>query len=142
MFDPYHRAVAALLENRRVQRTLLLSIHGFTPALDGQERPWHVDVASGVVRRLAEPLIAAIGGHRDLRVGDNQPYDVDPAFDHTLPTHGEGRDLPHAMIEIREDQLGSAVGIDAWVARLVDSFAASVRSLTIGKTLERLGHRS
>lgn len=126
LFDPYHRAVAALLEKRRAQRTLLLSIHSFTPTLDGQERPWHVGIASGTDRRLAVPLIAALGRHGDLRVGDDQPYDIDPAFDYTLPTHGEGRGLPHAMIEIRQDQLGSAVAIDIWVARLFDSIAASI----------------
>jgi len=126
LFDPYHRAVAALLDQRRTHRTLLLSIHSFTPTLDGQERPWHLGVASGIDRRIVEPLIAALRRHRELRVGDNQPYDIDPAFDYTLTTHGEGRDLPHAMIEIRQDQLGSAAGIDAWVTRLADSIDSCI----------------
>ena len=126
LFQPYHRAIAAVLEERGARRTMLLSIHSFTPALDGQKRPWHVGVASGADRRLVEPLIGALRRHRNLCVGDNQPYDVDHAVDYTLPAHGEGRDLPHAMIEIRQDQIGSAAGIDAWVARLAESIAASL----------------
>jgi predicted N-formylglutamate amidohydrolase len=124
LFEPYHLAVAALLEQRG-PRTRLLSIHSFTPALDGQQRPWHVGVASGTDRRLVEPLLRALRRHRGLCVGDNEPYDVDHAFDYTLPTHGEGRGLPHAMIEIRQDQLGSAAASAAWIARLADSIESS-----------------
>jgi predicted N-formylglutamate amidohydrolase len=126
LFAPYHRAVAALLDERREHQTMLLSIHSFAPELDGQERPWHVGIASAADRRLAEPLIAALKRERGLCVGDNQPYDVDHAIDYTLPTHGQGRDLPHAMIEIRQDQLGRAAGIDTWIARLAESIVASV----------------
>jgi len=51
---------------------------------------------------------------------------VDHRYDYTLPTHGEGRGIRHAMIEIRQDQLASAAGIDAWVARL----ASAIRVVT------------
>ncbi len=126
LFDPYHRAVAALLEARRQRQTALLSIHSFAPRLDGQERPWQVGIASAADRRLVQPLIAALRREQDLCVGDNQPYDVDHAIDYTLPAHAEARHLPHAMIEIRQDQLGRAAGIDAWVTRLADAIVASV----------------
>jgi predicted N-formylglutamate amidohydrolase len=126
LFDPYHRAVAALLDARASKPTVLLSIHSFTPMLGDQARPWHVGIACGADRRLADPLVRALRRHGDLSVGDNEPYDVDHRYDFTLPMHGEGRGIRHAMIEIRQDQLDSAAGIEAWVARLARAIRAVI----------------
>jgi len=126
LFKPYHRAVAALLDARASKPMLLLSIHSFTPVLGDEARPWHAGIACGADRRLADPLIRVLRRHVHLCIGDNKPYDVDHRYDYTLPIHGEGRCIRHAMIEIRQDQLGSAAGIDAWVARL----ASAIRAVT------------
>jgi predicted N-formylglutamate amidohydrolase len=126
LFDPYHRAVAALLDARASKPMLLLSIHSFTPVLGDEARPWHAGIACGADRRLADPLIRALRRQVHLCIGDNEPYDVDHRYDYTLPIHGEGRGIRHAMIEIRQDQLDSPAGIDAWVARL----ASAIRAVT------------
>jgi predicted N-formylglutamate amidohydrolase len=125
LFDPYHRAVAALLDARASKPMLLLSIHSFTPVLGDDARPWHAGIACGADRRLADPLIRALRRHADLCIGDNKPYDVDHLHDYTLPIHGERRGIRHAMIEIRQDQLDSAAGIDAWVAKLASAIRAA-----------------
>jgi predicted N-formylglutamate amidohydrolase len=125
LFDPYHRAVASLLGARLACPTMLFSIHSFTPVLGRKARPWHAGVACGTDRRLADSMIQALGRHGDhLYIGDNQPYGIDHIHDYTLPTHGEGRGIPHVMIEIRQDQLGSVASIDAWVERLADAVAS------------------
>jgi predicted N-formylglutamate amidohydrolase len=126
LFDPYHRAVAALLDARASKPIMLLSIHSFTPVLGDEARPWHAGVACGADRRLADPLIRALRCDDQLCIGDNEPYDVDHRYDYTLPIHAETRGIRHAMIEIRQDQLESATGIDAWVARL----ASTIRAVT------------
>jgi len=139
LFDPYHRAVAHLLEARAARPTLLVSIHSFTAELGGETRPWHAGVACGSDRRLAEPLIRALERHGDLCIGDNEPYEVDHRHDYTLPTHGEGRGIPHAMIEIRQDQLDSVAGSDAWVERLADAFAyLATERIGLAAGLQRL----
>jgi len=94
--------------------------------LGDEARPWHAGIACGADRRLADPLIRALRRHDDLCIGDNKPYDVDHRYDYTLPIHGEGRGIRHAMTEIRQDQLASTAGIDAWVARL----ASAIRAVT------------
>ncbi len=122
LFQPYHLAIAELLAARakRSQPTLLLSLHSFTPQLEGRQRPWQVGVAHGRDRRLADRLRPLLAHDGDLLVGDNQPYAVEDEFDYTLPIHGEGNGIPHVLLEIRQDCLTSAGAISVWVERLVD----------------------
>ncbi len=121
LFDPYHQAVDRLLAGRAGRPTLLLSIHSFTPVLDAAPRPWHAGVAYGRDRRLADLLLPALRRPGDLCIGDNQPYGVDDAHDYTLPTHGEGRGIPHVMIEMRQDGLRTAADITGWAERLASA---------------------
>jgi len=125
LFAPYHQAISDLLEGRAGQPTLLISIHSFTPVLGDERRPWPISVAYGRDRRLADFLRPALERRGDLLVGDNQPYGVDDEHDYTLPTHGEGRGIPHAMIEIRQDGLGTPANIAGWVERLADAYRYS-----------------
>ncbi len=123
LFQPYHRAIARWLDVHPEPSPRLLSIHSFTPQLGDQRRPWQVGIAHGRDRRLAERLLDALAGHDDLLVGDNQPYGVEDAHDFTLPTHGEGRGIPHVMIEIRQDGLRTPEQIAAWVERLAQALS-------------------
>jgi predicted N-formylglutamate amidohydrolase len=122
LFAPYHQAISDLLAGRARQPTLLISIHSFTPVLGDERRPWPVSVAHGRDRRLADLLRPALELRGDLLVGNNQPYGIDDEHDYTLPTHGEGRGIPHAMIELRQDGLFTVVEIADWVGRLADAY--------------------
>jgi predicted N-formylglutamate amidohydrolase len=122
LFAPYHQAISDLLAGRARQPTLLMSIHSFTPVLGDERRPWPVSVAHGRDRRLADLLRPALELRGDLLVGNNQPYGIDDEHDYTLPTHGEGRGIPHAMIELRQDGLFTVVEIADWVGRLADAY--------------------
>lgn len=123
-FAPYHREIARVLDARRGRATLLYSIHSFTPQLDGEERPWHLGVACGRDPRLARAMHRALAATAGLCVGYNQPYDVDDVHDYTLPTHGEGRGIPHVMIELRQDGLVRTADIAAWVDRLAQAMGS------------------
>ena len=122
LFAPYHQAISDLLERRAGQPTLLISIHSFTPVLGDERRPWPISVAYGRDRRLADLLRPALELRGDLLVGNNQPYGVDDEHDYTLPTHGEGRGIPHAMIELRQDGLSTPAHVSAWVERLATAY--------------------
>ena len=138
LFHPYHRAIAAVLDRRRERNlpTALLAIHSFTPDYPGESRPWHVDFAYHRDRRLAGLLIDAFDVPGIL-VGDNLPYAVEDDSDYTIPVHGENRGLPHVLVEIRQDTLADAAGIDLWaarfaalLARLMPDIAAQAESST------------
>lgn len=134
VFWPYHQAIARLLDRRaaRAQPTRLLSVHSFTPELNGSRRPWHVGFSHGRDPRLTLLLLDAFGTKGGTVVGHNQPYSVDDATDYTLPVHGEQRGLLHVLIEIRQDGLITAADADRWAERLARCYARIEPPLAAG----------
>jgi predicted N-formylglutamate amidohydrolase len=122
LFHPYHRAIASVIDRRAGAPSLLLSVHSFTPVLAGIRRPWDIGFTYGRDRRLAALMLAEIEREAGLVVGDNEPYAVDTAFDHTIPEHGDGRAIPNVLIEIRQDRIATAANAGAWATRLADAF--------------------
>jgi predicted N-formylglutamate amidohydrolase len=131
LFYPYHRAIDAVLDQRCAagRPSLLLSIHSFTPVLNGDRRPWHVAFSYGRDSRLALRLLDAFATEGDLVVGHNQPYAVDDITDYTIPVHGEQRGLPHVLIEIRQDLLTTTQQCAGWAERLAAAYLRSDPSL-------------
>jgi predicted N-formylglutamate amidohydrolase len=122
LFQTYHDAIDRLLDARTRRPSLLLSIHSFTPVLNGRPRPWHIGISHGRDRRLAALMLGVLARSREITVGDNEPYPIDDNVDYTIPVHGEGRGLPSVMIEIRQDGIRTAAGATAWAGRLADAF--------------------
>jgi len=122
LFRPYHDAIDRLLDGRTRRPSLLLSIHSFTPVLNGRPRPWHIGVSHWGDRRLAALMLGAVAHSGEFTVGDNAPYPIDDDVDYTIPVHGEGRGLPSVMIEIRQDGIQTAAGAAAWAARLAEAY--------------------
>ena len=118
LFTPDHRAIEVLLDARQGRPTRLLSIHSFTPILDGVVRPWVVGVASRRARDFAAGLIRALRALDLGEVGDDQPYAIDDVHDYSLPIHGERRSIDHAMVEIRQDGLRDPADRPRWAEHL------------------------
>jgi predicted N-formylglutamate amidohydrolase len=127
-FIPYHDAIDALLDARLLknpqQPAVLLSIHSFTPFLFNQQRPWHIGVSHKHDAGFATKLYNALLQQSDINVGFNQPYPIDDAFDYSIPVHGDARNLPSAMIEIRQDGLTTPAGIAQWAERITAAYRA------------------
>jgi predicted N-formylglutamate amidohydrolase len=109
---PYHAAIAAELDARAARGlpTTLVSLHSFTPQMNGFARPWrfgvlHADDSAYSGAVLAR-LLADLGP--DL-VGDNQPYKMDEV-DFTVPHHCRPRGLDYLELETRQDLLLDAAG--------------------------------
>lgn len=122
LFGPYHRAIGAMLDGRADRPSVLLSIHSFTAVLAGQPRPWDIGFAYGRDRRFAALILDAMSRDACIVVGDNQPYSIEDAFDHSIPVHGEKRGLPHVLVEIRQDRIAMPEDAAAWAARLAAGF--------------------
>ncbi len=122
LFEPYHGAVARLIEARLASgvRPALLFVHSFTPVMDGVERPWEAGILWDRDPRLALPLIRALGA-RGLTVGDNEPYSGTSPIDYSLHAHGEARGLPCALVEIRQDLIDTARGAERWAGLLAEA---------------------
>lgn len=122
LFRPYHNAIERLLDERCQRPNLLLSVHSFTPILNGQPRPWHIGVSYWRDRRLAALMLDELARRGNVIVGDNQPYPIEEDVDYTIPVHGEARGLPSVMIEIRQDGIRDAEGVAAWATRLAQAY--------------------
>lgn len=122
LFEPYHSAINQLLMARKNRATYFLSIHSFTPNLKGQERPWNIGVSYWRDDRFAKLLIAALQQTDDIVVGDNEPYAIAAEFDYAVPVHGEGNNLPSAMIELRQDGICTEAGVKAWATRIAQAY--------------------
>lgn len=122
---PYHDAVAetiAAAEKDAGKTPLILSLHSFTPFWKGVARPWHAAVLWDTDHRAPRPLIDRLSAAGDLVVGDNEPYDGALKGD-TLYRHCMKSGIPHALLEVRQDLIGDAAGVDEWAARLAPIFA-------------------
>ncbi|MCG8433005.1 MAG: N-formylglutamate amidohydrolase [Gammaproteobacteria bacterium] len=120
VFYPYHKAISGLIHDfqGRGIAPALISVHSFTPYLQGEMRPWHVGVLWDKDGRLPQPLLAALRTRSDLVVGDNLPYSGKHPSDYTIDHHAEAAGLPHVSLEIRQDLLESPEGVETWVKLL------------------------
>lgn len=130
VFAPYHAAVAARLAALAAKGAapVLLAVHSFTPRFRDVDRPWHVGILSGRDRRIADPLIAALKRDPSLVVGDNQPYSGLHFAGYTMETHAVRQGLPCVMIEVRQDLVGDAAGVDRWAGTLRRALAPILAS--------------
>jgi predicted N-formylglutamate amidohydrolase len=75
--------------------------------------------------RVAAPLLAALRHIDGLVVGDNQPYTGRSPVGFTAGHHAGRRGLPHVAIEVRQDLLADADGVDR-CARLLAAVLESI----------------
>lgn len=120
IFDPYHRRIDEVIDQRRHAKrpTILVSLHSFTPVYAGVARPWHIGTLYHRDTVLPPLLLAALRAEGDLVVGDNEPYAVNDETDYTIPVHGEARGLVNSGIEIRQDLIADQSGQQQWAERL------------------------
>ncbi len=120
IFTPYHAAISTVLDQRRAAgtRTLLVSMHSFTPVYLGQTRPWKVGLMYRDEQRLGRALLELLRQDDSLHAGENQPYAISNDTDYTIPVHAEARRLPHVGIEIRQDLITDTHGQHEWATRL------------------------
>ena len=122
-FDPYHAEIESVMESHRPGAAI--SIHSMTPCLAGVARPWQIALSSERDRGLTAPMLDLLRRPGDITVGDNQPYNLDPSVDYTIPFHALGRGLPHLQVEFRQDEVRDASGQAWWARRFADALAAS-----------------
>jgi predicted N-formylglutamate amidohydrolase len=118
---PYHRRIAAELEARRARgvRSLIVSLHSFTPVMAMQRRRWHIGILHDEGdTSLSLAMLSRLRAETSLVIGDNEPYRMD-GTDHTIPRHAYPTDLPYVEVEFRQDLLGDEQGVRQWAGRFV-----------------------
>jgi predicted N-formylglutamate amidohydrolase len=116
-FMPYHAEIERRLD-AFVRPPALVSVHSFTPVMAGFDRPWHVGLLYDEDDRLARPIIEALRREAGLVVGDNEPYSGRRPVGYALGTYANGRGLPPAVFELRQDLIDTPEKAHVWARRL------------------------
>ena len=120
IFNPYHAAIDGeikRLQDRR-SRVVVISMHSFTPSMSGRSRPWEIGILWAKDERISRPLINSFRSEIDLCVGDNEPYDARENYGYTVESHGEKAEVPSVLIEVRQDQIDSDLGVKKWADKI------------------------
>jgi predicted N-formylglutamate amidohydrolase len=139
LFQPYHQAVARRLDARQAAGlpTLVVGVHSFTPVYNGKARPWHAGILFDRARDFGQAIIGALSADPALAVVANEPYRID-ADDYTVPVHGDARGIPAVLLELRQDLIGDAIGVEAWTRHLTQAMRAAEGHATVGHRPERV----
>lgn len=132
LFLPYHKAIETALERvRQAGATpVLIAVHSFTAKLNGgPARPWHFGVLWDEDARLAGPLIAALGKHDGIVVGDNEPYSARDHMDFSQGFHAASRAIPSALVEVRDDLISDPAGVATYTDILGDALENAFEQL-------------
>lgn len=117
-YTPYHRALADMAA--RQPDTVLVSVHTFTPQLNGRApRPWDLGVLhSHRDSRLARALLARTAeAEPGLCLGDNEPYDGHLPGD-AIDRHALAHGRRNVLLELRQDLVATEAQQQGWGARL------------------------
>lgn len=119
IYWPYHNAISDQIGRLRGlgPAPLFVSIHSFTPVLNGVSRSWEMGVLWDADEEVAQIVIEELRG-AGYKVGDNEPYSGKAPQDFTVDHHAEGEGLRHAAIEIRQDLIDNDYGVDEVAAVL------------------------
>ena len=134
--EPFHECVSAALDEAGPSAALV-TVHSFTPLLNGLRRRLDVGVIHDEDETLAQALMACAEEMAGSDVRLNEPYCADDGVTHTLRKHGVARELPNVMIEVRNDHLSSAVDVRVWGERLsrwINAALSDKRALDLALT--------
>lgn len=138
IYWPYHRAVSDQIHRLRsiAGPPFFVSIHSFTPVLNGASRSWEMGVLWDADEEVARMMLEELRG-AGYEVGDNEPYTGKAPQDFTVDHHAEEIGLRHAAVEIRQDLIDDDAGVEAIAAVLhsaVESIVERIGSQEQAKT--------
>jgi predicted N-formylglutamate amidohydrolase len=131
IFEPYHRALRELLDERLTARrhTILVAQHSMTNVFKGVQRAMHAAILYNRDRRFAHAVLEMLRRDSNLHIADNEPYFVSDETDYTIPRHGEARGLLHVEIEIRQDLITRESGQIEWATRIAGALEQAQAAL-------------
>lgn len=107
----YHERIAAVLDERQTRGlpTALVSLHSFTPRMNGMTRSWRYGVLHRQDSPLSARILAGLQAQFGAEAGDNRPYAMDET-DNSIPLHADIRALDYLELEVRQDLIADADG--------------------------------
>lgn len=125
IYWPYHQAIDNQIARLRAvgPSPAFISIHSFTPVLNGISRAEQIGVLWDKDARLSDIFLEEYRA-AGFVTGDNEPYSGRAPQDFTIDHHAEENALPHVGIEVRQDLIDDIAGvaeISPVMHRIIDS---------------------
>jgi predicted N-formylglutamate amidohydrolase len=114
VYTPFCTAVDHVLDARkhRGQATAIVTVHSFTRIYFDTARAVEIGILHDQDSRLADAMLAQAHVLPHRTILRNQPYGPQDGVTHSLNLHAASRGLANVMIEIRNDLLADAKGVD------------------------------
>ncbi len=125
IYNKYHDEIDQTIRKKKVK--VILSIHSFNPIFKNKKRYLELGILSNEDKRLSSIIIDQLRLQK-INVGDNKPYKGNLIGD-SMYRHGLRNNLPHVLIEVRNDLLSNTSKIKR-ISRLLHK--------TIAKSLKKL----
>ena len=137
IYWPYHNAIEAQICRLRGQgiNPVIISIHSFTPSMNGEDREWEMGVLWDKDQITSEFFLNKLMDAGFL-VGNNEPYSGKAPEDFTIDYHAEPIGLAHVGIEIRQDLINHDEGVERisdTLQEVISTLTASTRKIDIEK---------
>ena len=125
IYWPYHDAIDEQIKRlgNLGPKPALVSIHSFTPVLNGVSRAVQTGVLWDKDPQTADVFLEGFRAAGFL-TGNNEPYSGKAPQDFTIDHHAEDNGLPHVGIEVRQDMIDDIAGVDEIVPILHDIIAS------------------
>ena len=113
IYWPYHNAIKDQIVRLKKYGIdpVVISIHSFTPVINGNDREWEIGVLWDKDSVTAEIFLTRLIESGYL-VGDNKPYSGKDPEDFTIDFHAESAGLSHVGIEICQDLINHDDGVE------------------------------
>jgi predicted N-formylglutamate amidohydrolase len=128
VYLPFHQMLRRLIVDRLTQgdAPVLVTIHSFTPVYHGQPRALEFGVIHDGEDRFAQAVLAGVTG---LKAALNEPYSAADGVTHLIRLHALPYDLPHAMLEIRNDLIANDAAVGAMAATLAPALRSALEGV-------------
>lgn len=126
LYLPFHRAIDDCIAERqaRGQRTIIATMHSFTPVYMGKKRDVEIGILHDEDSRLADLMLE--NAKPGLVMRRNEPYGPADGVTHTLIKHGLSRGIANVMIEVRNDLIDTPESQKAMARYLADAISQSL----------------
>ena len=133
IFWPYHAAIETAMTavEKRGQTAILISLHSFTPVINGHKRPWDIGFLYDQDARLSQHMITTMQQDGDIFVGENQPYSGKDPQGFTVNNHRERPHRPSLVVEFRQDLVATQITAEAWADRFANAVEKSLAAAAL-----------
>lgn len=128
VYEPFKQLVSSTLDSRS-EPPVVFTIHSFTPVYKGKPRSVELGILHDADDRAAQLMLRHSEGS-GLRVALNEPYSATDGVTHTLREHAIRRGLPNVMIEVRNDLIDSAKGVNRIAGLLMPILQSVIKDIS------------